>query len=223
MIRVLIADDEELVRTGLRLILDPLEDIEVVGEAGDGHEALRRAAEDRPDVVLMDVRMPRLDGLAALQGISRLENPPQVVVLTTFDLDDHVHLALRSGAAGFLLKATPPRELAHAVRAVAAGNVMLASTVTKLIVTAYAARRPAKAREARERLAGLTDREGAVTRALARGLSNAEIGRALRLTETTVKAHISCSLTKLNLTNRVQLAILVHDAGLADEGAPGDG
>lgn len=214
MIRVLIVDDEELVRTGLRMILEPAEDLEVVAEASDGGEAIVVVAEHRPDVVLMDVRMPRMDGLAALEEIRRGPDAPKVIMLTTFDLDDYVHRALRAGASGFLLKDTPPRDLATAVRTVAAGSAMLAPTVTKRLITAFTEQQPSKVAHARKLLAVLTEREGGVIRAVARGWSNAEIGRELAMSEATVKAHVSRSLAKLGLTNRVQAAILAHEAGL---------
>jgi DNA-binding NarL/FixJ family response regulator len=213
VIRVLIVDDEALARIGLRMILESAEDIEVVGEAFNGREAVTAVASHQPDVVLMDVRMPALDGLAALEEIARSANTPKVVMLTTFDLDDYVHRALRAGAAGFLLKDTPPRDLVAAVRTVAAGSAMLAPTVTKRLITAFTEQQPAKAKHARERLAALTAREDGVIRAVARGLSNVEIGKELSMSEATVKAHVSRSLTKLGLTNRVQAAILAHEAG----------
>ncbi|MCK2214863.1 response regulator transcription factor [Actinomadura sp. ATCC 31491] len=214
MIRVLVADDEELVRSGLRLILEAAGDIAVVGEARDGAEAVAAAARLRPEVVLMDVRMPGVDGLTAAARLLAAPGAPKLVMLTTFDLDAYVHEALRLGAVGFLLKDTPPRELAAAVRTVAAGQAMLSPSVTRRLIASYADRAPSRAETARRRLAALTGREEDVIRALARGLSNAEIGRELRLTEATVKAHVSRVLAKLGLANRVQAAILVHDADL---------
>jgi DNA-binding NarL/FixJ family response regulator len=214
MIRVLIVDDEQLVRTGLRLILEAAGDIVVVGEARDGAEAVGAVERVRADVVLMDVRMPGLDGLSAAERVTRLPDPPKVIMLTTFDLDEHVHRALRAGAVGFLLKDTPPRDLAAAVRTVAAGNAMLAPTVTRRLITSFAEKRPSGADAANERLSALTERERQVVRAVARGLSNAEIGRELTMREATVKAHVSRALAKLGLVNRVQAAILVHEAGL---------
>jgi DNA-binding NarL/FixJ family response regulator len=213
VIRVLIVDDEELVRAGFRMILEPVDGIEVVAEAGDGAAALTAVAAHRPDLVLMDVRMPGMDGLAALAAIGRLPRPPAVVMLTTFDLDDYVHTALRHGAAGFLLKDTSPRDLVAAVRTVAAGSAMLAPTVTKRLIDAFAGQHHPESAEARRKLALLTAREGEVVQAVARGLSNADIARELVMSEATVKAHVSRCLTKLDLTNRVQLALLVRDAG----------
>ncbi|MFC4587923.1 response regulator [Sphaerisporangium corydalis] len=214
MIRVLVVDDEELVRSGLRLILEAAGDVVVVGEARDGGAAVAEVRRLRPEVVLMDVRMPGVDGLTAAAQILSLPDPPKLVMLTTFDLDEYVHEALRLGAVGFLLKDTPPRELAAAVRTVAGGQAMLSPSVTKRLLASYATRAPSRAEVARRRLAGLTGREEDVIRALARGLSNAEIGRELRLTEATVKTHVSRVLAKLGLANRVQAAIMVHDADL---------
>ncbi|MFI9226845.1 response regulator [Streptomyces rimosus] len=213
MIRVLVVDDEALVRTGLRMILEPTDDIEVVAEAGDGREAITAAARHRPDVVLMDVRMPEMDGLTALRELRRSPDAPKVIMLTTFDLDDYVHSALRNGACGFLLKDTSPRDLAHAVRTVAEGSAMLTPKVTKRLLDTFAGLESEGAAEARLRLSVLTGREGEVVGAVARGLSNAEIGRDLAMSEGTVKAHVSRALAKLGLSNRVQMALLVRDAG----------
>lgn len=223
MIRVLIVDDEALVRSGLRMILEAAGDIAVVAEARDGAEAVEAARRHRPDVVLMDVRMPGADGLAGAAAVARLPDPPRVIMLTTFDQDEYVHGALRAGAVGFLLKDTPPRDLAEAVRTVAAGNAMLAPTVTRRLISSFAERGPSVADQARARLAVLTDRERDVVRAVARGLSNADIARGLDMAEATVKAHVSRAMAKLGLTNRVQAAILVHDARLDDSpGTPAD-
>ncbi|MEO3812552.1 response regulator transcription factor [Sphaerisporangium sp. B11E5] len=213
MIRVAVADDEALVRTGLRMILEAAGDIEVVAEAASGTEAVDVAGRLHPQVMLMDVRMPGMDGMAALTEINRGPAPPRVVMLTTFDRDEYVHAALRAGAAGFLLKDTAPRDLIAAVRAVAGGGAMLSPAVTRRLIDAFAGREEATdARAARARLAVLTGRERQVVRAVARGLSNAEIARELAMSETTVKAHVSRSLTKLGLANRVQIALLVRDA-----------
>lgn len=212
MITVLIVDDEALVRAGIRMILAPVDDIEVVAEAADGAEALAAIDRDRPDVVLMDVRMPGMDGLTALRETLRRPTPPQVIMLTTFDMDEYVHGALHAGAAGFLLKDTPPRDLAAAVRTVAEGHAMLAPSVTRRLIDAYSGQPPVVGREARRRLAALTPRERDVIAAVALGLSNSQIAGRLGMTETTVKAHVSRSLTKLGLSNRVQLALLVRDA-----------
>ncbi|MFF5211230.1 response regulator [Streptosporangium sp. NPDC000396] len=213
MIRVLIVDDEALVRTGLRMILEAADDIEVVAEAENGAEAVTAVARHWPHVVLMDIQMPRMDGVSALREINRSPNPPKVVMLTTFDRDEYIYSALRSKAAGFLLKDTAPRDLIAAVRATADGSAILAPTVTKRVIDAFADQHSPDVRAARERLAVLTDREREVARAVARGLANAEISRELNMSETTVKAHVSRSLAKLGLTNRVQIALLVRDAG----------
>ncbi|MFD7665848.1 response regulator [Streptomyces sp. NPDC059788] len=214
MIRVLVVDDEALVRAGLRMILEPTEDIEVVAEASDGSEAITAAAKHRPDVVLMDVRMPGMDGLTALRELRRSPDGPRVIMLTTFDLDDYVHSALRNGASGFLLKDTSPRDLANAVRTIAEGSAMLTPKVTARLLDTFAGLESEGAAEARQRLTVLTEREDDVVRAVARGLSNAEIGRALAMSEGTVKAHVSRALAKLGLSNRVQMALLVRDAGI---------
>jgi len=214
--RVLIVDDEALVRAGLRMILESADDLDVVGEAEDGADAAEAVRRCRPDVVLMDVRMPRLDGIAATAAIRGLDAPPSVIVLTTFDLDDHVFGALQAGAAGFLLKDTPPRELVEAVRVVASGASMLSPTVTRRLISHFTAGdQPDRRHAARERLAGLTDRESEVLAEVGRGLSNAEIGATLFMSEATVKAHVSRLLVKVAAANRVQLAIVAHDAGLA--------
>ncbi|TCO47526.1 LuxR family two component transcriptional regulator [Kribbella antiqua] len=217
MTRLLIVDDEALVRAGLKMILESDDDLEVVAEAEDGADAASMVREHRPDVVLMDIRMPRLDGLAATRELQALPEPPKVVVLTTFDLDDYVFRALQAGASGFLLKDTPPRELVQAVKVVAAGDAMLSPAVTRRLIGHFAAdSRTDRQRQARERLVKLTDREREVLTAVGRGLSNAEIGRELFMSEATVKAHVSRVLVKLDATNRVQVAILAHDAGLLD-------
>ncbi|GHE36056.1 DNA-binding response regulator [Streptomyces longispororuber] len=211
---MLIADDEALVRAGLRRILESAPALTVVGEAADGADAVRAAARYRPDVLLMDVRMPGMDGLAAAARAAAAPGAPKVVMLTTFDLDEYVHDALRAGAVGFLLKDTPPRDLIAAVHTVAAGGAMLAPTVTRRLIRHYATGVPARTEQARDRLTALTDREKEVLRAVARGLSNAETGRALFMSEATVKAHVSRTLAKLGVANRVQAAIVAYEAGL---------
>jgi DNA-binding NarL/FixJ family response regulator len=214
-IRVVLVDDERLVRSGLRMILESAGDIEVVGEAGDGGGAVEQVRLHRPEVVLMDIRMPAMDGLAATRELTGLPDPPRIIMLTTFELDEYVHTALENGAVGFLLKDTPPRDLIHAVHTVAEGNAMLAPSVTRRLIAEFAARNSAEAVAARKRLEALTDREREVAVAVAKGLSNAEIARLLFMSEATVKAHVSHVLAKLDLTNRVQAAMLVHNAGLA--------
>lgn len=219
MIRTLLVDDELLVRSGLRMILEADPGIEVVGEGSDGEEAVSLAEELGPDVVLLDIRMPGTDGLAAAARLSTLPRPPRVVLLTTFDLDEYVHAALRAGAVGFLLKDTPPRELINAVRTVYEGHAMLAPSVTKRMLERFASPAPADSAagrtEALDRLSVLSERERQVLVAVAEGKSNAEVGRALDMRETTVKAHVSRILAKLEMSNRVQAAILAHDAGWA--------
>jgi DNA-binding NarL/FixJ family response regulator len=216
-VRVLLVDDDPLVRAGLRMILSSADDLEIVGEAGDGSEAVEAVRAHRPDVVLMDIRMPGVDGLAATSAVTRLPDPPQVVVLTTFGLDEYVFRALEAGAAGFLLKDTPPRDLVAAVRVVAAGEAMLSPSVTRTLIGHVAgAGESGRRATAQARLAPLTEREREVLVAVGRGLSNAEIGRALFLSEATVKTHVSRLLLKLGCTNRVQVAILAHDAGLLE-------
>ncbi|GIJ33210.1 DNA-binding response regulator [Micromonospora sediminimaris] len=215
-VRILIVDDDALVRAGLSMILGGTPDLKVVGEAADGSEVVRAVAACRPDVVLMDIRMPRLDGLAATEALRGLPHPPEVLVLTTFDADEHVLRALRAGAGGFLLKDTPPVEIVRAVRRVAAGEATLSPTVTRTLiehVTAGPAADPRRDRAARL-IGGLTERERAVAVALGRGRTNAEIAAELFMSVATVKAYVSRLLTRLGLNNRVQVALLVHDAGL---------
>jgi DNA-binding NarL/FixJ family response regulator len=215
VIRALVVDDEALVRAGLRMILESAGDITVVGEADDGDGAVEAVRRCRPDVVLMDIRMPRLDGLAATVAVRGLDDPPPVVILTTFDLDDYVFRALQAGADGFLLKDTPPLELVQAVRVVASGESMLSPSVTRRLIAHFANDgRPAREEEARARLADLSPRELEVCIEVGRGRSNAEIGASLFMSEATVKAHVSRLLVKLGVANRVQVAILAHDAGL---------
>ncbi|GAA4932032.1 response regulator transcription factor [Streptomonospora halophila] len=215
MIRTALVDDERLVRSGLRMILDTAEDIEVVGEAGDGDEALDLAARLEPDVVLLDIRMPGTDGLTAAAMMADLPRPPKVVLLTTFDLDEYVHRALRAGAVGFLLKDTPPRDLIGAVRTIDEGNAMLAPSITKRMLERFTVPAAGAGAEAARRLQVLSDRERDVLVAVAQGMSNAEAGRSLGMREATVKAHVSSILSKLGMGNRVQAAILAHDAGWA--------
>jgi DNA-binding NarL/FixJ family response regulator len=215
VIRVLVIDDEALVRTGLRMILESADDITVVGEAVDGADAVDAVRRCRPDVVLMDIRMPRVDGLAATVAIRALGELPRVLILTTFDVDDHVFRALQAGADGFLLKDTPPRDLQQAVRVVVAGDSMLSPSVTRTLITHVAAGARPGPTPLSEALDALSPREREVLVELARGRSNAEIGTALFMSEATVKSHVTHLLTKLGRTNRVQLAILAHDAGWA--------
>jgi len=214
-IRVLVVDDDALVRSGLVMILGGAADIEVVGEAVDGQSGVDAARQLHPDVVLMDIRMPQMDGLQATEVIGSWPDPPKVIVLTTFDGDDYVARALGAGASGFLLKDTAPPAIVDAIRRVADGDPMLSPSVTtRLIEQLTAGSAPDRARIARDRLSGLTAREQEVAVAVGAGLSNADIAARLYLSVPTVKAHIGHLFTKLDVTNRVQIAICVHDAGL---------
>jgi DNA-binding NarL/FixJ family response regulator len=216
-VTVLLADDQELVRAGFAMILDARDDIEVVGEAGDGLEAVTLAARTRPDVVLMDVRMPRLDGIEATRRIVDGGSAARVVMLTTFDLDEPVFAALRAGASGFLLKDIRPADLADAVRVVARGEALLAPTVTRRLLDRFATGLPAASGPDR-RLDPLTAREVEVLTLVAGALTNAEIAERLFLTPATVKTHISAILTKLDLRDRVQAAVLAYETGLVRPG-----
>ncbi|HYK68528.1 MAG TPA: response regulator transcription factor [Streptosporangiaceae bacterium] len=216
-IRVLVADDQELVRAGFCVILGASDGIDVVGEAADGEAAVTLAASLAPDVVLMDIRMPRMDGLAATRLITAGQPAPKVVMLTTFDLDDYVYEALRAGASGFLLKDSPRGDLVAAVRAAAAGDALLAPSVTRRLIEAFA-RRPPEATPSPSQLASVTARERDVLLLLARGRSNAEIARALFVSEATVKTHVASLLAKLGLRDRVQAVILAYETGLVVPG-----
>ncbi|GIG64468.1 response regulator [Phytomonospora endophytica] len=218
VVSVLIVDDDPLVRAGLIMMLGGAADIRVVGEAGDGGEVLALVDRLAPDVVLMDIRMPTVDGLAATEAVRARPDAPEVIVLTTFDADAHVLRALRAGAAGFLLKDTPPAEIVEAVRLVARRLPVLSPSVTRRLIARVAedGRDDRRAR-AKARLSGLGERERDVAVQVGLGRSNAEIGRALHLSVPTVKTHVSAILTKLDLNNRVQIALLAHDAGLLGE------
>ena len=212
-VRVLVVDDDALVRAGLSMLLAGAEDIEIVGEAADGSQVARAAAEHRPDVVLMDIRMPGMDGLAATELLRAQDGAPEVIVLTTFEADDYVLRALRAGASGFLLKDTPPADIVRAVRTVAAGEPILSPTITRrLIGRVTNSEGDDRTRHAREQLDRLTQREREVAIAIGLGKSNAEIGRELYMSVATVKAHVSRLLEKLQFNNRVQIALLAHDA-----------
>jgi DNA-binding NarL/FixJ family response regulator len=215
-VRVLVADDQAMVRAGFRMLLASEPDLEVVGEAADGLQAVRLAAELDPSVVLMDIRMPVLDGLEAMRRILAADPAARVLVLTTFDLDEYVYEALRAGASGFVLKDDPPEQLIAAVRTVAAGDALLSPSVTRRVIDRFArsplGTPPAALRE-------LTDREREVLARLARGLSNAEIGAELFITEATVKTHVTHLLQKLGLRDRVQAVVLAHTCGLLDSSA----
>jgi DNA-binding NarL/FixJ family response regulator len=218
-VRVLVVDDDPLVRAALAMVLGGAVDLELVGEATDGDEVPAAVASSAPDVVLMDIRMPHTDGLTATESLQAQPDPPEVIVLTTFDADDQVLRALRAGASGFLLKDTPPAAILEAVRRVAAGEPMLSPTVTRQLIAHVSAVPPAGPGEdrqtrARARLDQLSDREREVALAVGRGLSNAQIGAELYLSVATVKAHVSRLLVKLEVANRVQIALLTHDAEL---------
>jgi DNA-binding NarL/FixJ family response regulator len=220
-IRVLVVDDQELVRSGFCVILDAADGITVVGEAANGEAAVSQVATRAPDVVLMDIRMPGMDGLEATRLItSDPAAAPKVVMLTTFDLDEYVYEALRAGASGFLLKDSPRHDLIAAVRAAAAGDALLAPSVTRRLIEAFA-RRPPETAPAPSRLASLTARERDVLLMLARGRSNAEIAAGLFVSEATVKTHVGNLLAKLGLRDRVQAVILAYETGLVVPGSPG--
>ncbi len=219
-LRVLIVDDQALVRAGFVMILSAEPGIEVVGEAGNGIEALAAAQELQPDVILMDIRMPEMDGITAThkrcEGRPADPSCPRVIILTTFDLDDYVYDALRAGASGFLLKDTPPDDLADAIRIVASGDSLLAPSVTRKLLEEFS-KTPA-APQPQAGLEDLTEREEEVLRQLARGLSNTEIADALFVSETTVKTHVSHILTKLELRDRVQAVVAAYESGLVVPG-----
>jgi DNA-binding NarL/FixJ family response regulator len=215
-IRVLIADDQSLVRAGFRLVLENHDDIEVVGEASNGHEAVHSAGRLDPDVVLMDIRMPELDGIAATREITARYDT-RVLVLTTYDLDEYVYDALQAGASGFLLKDTPPTQLVDGIRAVAGGEALLAPTVTRRLIEEFSRVGPARRARPPE-LEELTPRELEVLRLLARGMSNAEIAEALVLGDTTIKTHVTHVLGKLGVRDRVQAVVLAYESGLVTPG-----
>jgi DNA-binding NarL/FixJ family response regulator len=212
-IRVLVADDQSMVRAGFRMLLSGEDDIEVVAEASNGLEAVDKAARFHPTVVLMDIRMPQLDGLEATRRILARDSNARILILTTFDLDEYVYEALRSGASGFVLKDDPPEQLIAAVRVVADGEALLSPAITKRVIKQFARiPRPEPPRQVDE----LTERELDVFRLIARGLSNAEIARELYISDTTVKTHITHILLKLNLRDRVQAVVLAYETGLFD-------
>ena len=213
MIRVLVADDQSMVRAGFRMLLGGEEDIEVVAEANNGLEAVAKAAKFEPNLILMDIRMPELDGLEATRRILAADSEARILVLTTFDLDEYVYEALRAGASGFVLKDDSPEQLLAAIRTVAAGDALLSPAVTKRVIQKFARTpRPAPPKEIDE----LSEREQEVFRLMTRGLSNAEIGKQLFISETTVKTHVTHILQKLNLRDRVQAVVLAYQAGLVE-------
>ncbi|GAA3477564.1 response regulator transcription factor [Streptomyces yanii] len=230
-VRLLIVDDDPLVRAGLTFMLGGAEDIAIVGEGADGSEVADLVDRLRPDVVLMDIRMPTVDGLAATEALRSRPDAPEVVVLTTFHADEQVLRAIRAGAAGFVLKDTPPAQIVDSVRRVAAGDPVLSPAVTRQLMNRAAGigagtgadDRAGRAQRARRRIAGLAEREREVAVAVGRGRSNAEIAASLYLSVATVKTHVSRILAKFDFNNRVQIALLVHDAGLLDEEDDGAG
>lgn len=217
MIRVALADDQPLVRTGLRMILAAEADMEVVAEASNGQEAIAAATEQQPDIVLMDVRMPMVDGIEATRQITAMAEPPRVLVLTTFDLDEVVYDALRAGASGFLLKDAPEDRLTTAIRVVADGGSLFAPSVTRRLIEEFARRPERPAHD----LSELTERENEVLRLIARGLSNAEIATRLFVSENTVKTHVARVLMKLGLRDRVQAVVVAYESGLVRVGQSG--
>jgi DNA-binding NarL/FixJ family response regulator len=217
--KVLIVDDQALVRAGFRMILEAESDMEVIGEAVDGLEALTRVKELRPDVVLMDVRMPELDGIEATRRLIEEGTDAKVVMLTTFDMDEYVYEALRAGASGFLLKDVPPEQLVAGIRAVASGDALLAPSVTRRVIEEFVARPPEAARKAAPQLEELTERELEVLKLMARGLSNAEIAKELFVSDTTVKTHVARILMKLRIRDRVQAVVFAYENGVVQPGA----
>jgi DNA-binding NarL/FixJ family response regulator len=225
-VKVLIVDDQSLVRAGFRMILDAETDVDVIGEAADGREAVEAVTRVSPDVILMDIRMPNLDGLEATRRIiDSTPDGPRVLMLTTFDLDEYVYEALRAGASGFLLKDTPPEQLVDAIHVVARGEALLSPAITRRVIEEFVRRPPASLRTSPPELADLTARELEVLSYIARGSSNAEIAKELFVSETTVKTHVARILMKLNLRDRVQAVVFAYETGLVQPGqttAPGE-
>jgi DNA-binding NarL/FixJ family response regulator len=218
VIRVLIADDQALVRGGFRMILESQTDMEVVGEAEDGRQAVARSKELKPDVVLMDIRMPEMDGLEATRRLVDAPEAPRVLMLTTFDMNEYVYEAMKSGASGFLLKDVRPEQLAEAVRTVAAGDALLAPAITRRLIEEFV-RRPPPGQNRPAELDELTERELEVLKLIAKGLSNGELAKELFLSEATVKTHVTRILMKLHLRDRVQAVVLAYESGLIQPGA----
>jgi DNA-binding NarL/FixJ family response regulator len=225
MIRILLVDDQALVRAGFRMILDAEPEMEVVGEASDGRDAVDQVRSLRPDVVLMDIRMPELDGLEAARRILSTNGAeaPKILMLTTFDLDEYVYEALRAGASGFLLKDTPPEQLVSAIHVIAQGEALLSPSITRRVISEFVKGTGPKPQAQFPRLEDLTARELEVMKAIARGLSNAEIAKELFVSETTVKTHVARILMKLGLRDRVQAVVLAYEAGVVQPGDHADG
>jgi DNA-binding NarL/FixJ family response regulator len=223
VIRILLVDDQALVRAGFRMILDAEPEMEVVGEAGDGREAIDQVRALRPDIVLMDIRMPELDGLEATRRILESgDDAPRILMLTTFDLDEYVYEALRAGASGFLLKDTPPEQLVSAIEVIAQGEALLSPTITRRVISEFVKGTGPKPQAQFPRLQELTAREREVLTLIARGLSNAEIAKTLFVSETTVKTHVARILMKLNLRDRVQAVVLAYESGTVQPGDNAD-
>jgi DNA-binding NarL/FixJ family response regulator len=221
VIRILLVDDQALVRAGFRMILDAEPEMEVVGEASDGRDAVDQARALRPDIVLMDIRMPELDGLEATRRILSASSDgegPKILMLTTFDLDEYVYEALRAGASGFLLKDTPPEQLVGAIRVIAEGEALLSPSITRRVISEFVKGAGPKPQQQFPRLKELTARELEVMKLVARGLSNAEIAKELFVSETTVKTHVARVLMKLHLRDRVQVVVLAYEAGVVQPG-----
>ena len=222
MIRILLVDDQALVRAGFRMILDAEPEMEVVGEAGDGREAIDQVRTLAPDIVLMDIRMPELDGLEATRRILGGGGEARILILTTFDLDEYVYEALRAGASGFLLKDTPPEQLVSAIEVIAQGEALLSPTITRRVISEFVKGTGPKPQAQFPRLQDLTAREREVLTLIARGLSNAEIAKTLFVSETTVKTHVARILMKLGLRDRVQAVVLAYESGIVQPGEQGD-
>jgi DNA-binding NarL/FixJ family response regulator len=219
VIRILLVDDQALVRAGFRMILDAEKEMEVVGEAGDGRDAIDQVRTLKPDIVLMDIRMPELDGLEATRRILDAgDDAPKILMLTTFDLDEYVYEALRAGASGFLLKDTPPEQLVSAIEVISAGEALLSPTITRRVISEFVKGTGPKPQAQFPRLDDLTAREREVLMLIARGLSNAEIAKTLFVSETTVKTHVARILMKLNLRDRVQAVVLAYESGTVQPG-----
>jgi DNA-binding NarL/FixJ family response regulator len=218
VIRVLLVDDQAMVRAGFRMIIESEPDFTVVGEAGDGREAIELVPRCRPDVILMDVRMPHLDGIEATRAITAAADAPRVLMLTTFDLDDYVYAALRAGASGFMLKDAPAEQLVDALRVIARGDAMLAPSITRLLIEEVNRRRPTLASASMPGIDDLTERELEVMRLVAKGLSNNEIAENLYLGEATVKTHVGRILSKLGVRDRVQVVVAAYESGLVNRG-----